>query len=73
MPRVLRHRDFRLLWLGQTASVIGDRMIVVAIALYLTETGSPTDVGVVLAANMTRSCCCCWSAACGRTACRAIS
>ena len=53
MPRVLRHRDFRYLWLGQTASVIGDRMIVVAIALYLTEVGSPSDVGVVLAANMT--------------------
>ena len=53
MPRVLRHRDFRYLWLGQTASVIGDRMIVVAIALYLTDVGSPSDVGVVLAANMT--------------------
>ena len=53
MPRVLRHRDFRLLWLGQTASVVGDRLIIVAIALYLTEVGSPSDVGIVLAANMT--------------------
>ena len=53
MPSVLRHRDFRFLWLGQTASVIGDRLITVTIALYLTEVGSPTDVGIVLAANMT--------------------
>ena len=53
MRRVLAHRDFRYLWLGQTASVVGDRLIVVAIALYLTEVGSPTDVGIVLAANMT--------------------
>lgn len=52
MPRVLRHRDFRNLWLGQTVSVVGDRLITVTIALYLTEVGSPSDVGVVLAANM---------------------
>ena len=48
---VLRSRDFRLLWLGQSASVIGDGLIVVAIGLFVTRlTGDPRDVGVVLAA-----------------------
>jgi len=50
--RVLRHRDFRMLFLGQTASVVGDRVVVVAIALFVTQTtGSPTDLGLVLAAQ----------------------
>jgi MFS family permease len=49
--RVLRHRDFRLLWTGQGASVIGDGIVVVALALYVVGlTGSATDLGVVLAA-----------------------
>ena len=34
--RVLRHQDFRYLFLGQSASVIGDRVVVVAIALFVT-------------------------------------
>ena len=47
----LRSRDFRLLWLGQSASVIGDALVVIAIGLYVTRlTGNPSDVGVVLAA-----------------------
>jgi MFS family permease len=50
--RVLRHPDFRFLFLGQAASVIGDRVVVVAIALFVTQrTGSPTDLGFVLAAQ----------------------
>jgi MFS family permease len=48
---VLRHRDFRNLFFGQSASVIGDAIVVVAIALYVTDIGSPTDVGLVLAAH----------------------
>ena len=48
---VLRHRDFRNLFIGQSASTIGDRIVFVALALYVTEIGSPTDVGLVLAAN----------------------
>jgi len=48
---VLRHRDFRNLFIGQSASAIGDRIVLVALALYVTEIGSPTDVGLVLAAN----------------------
>ena len=47
----LRSRDFRLLWLGQTASVLGDGLIIVAVGLFVTRlTGDPSDVGVVLAA-----------------------
>ena len=50
--RVLRHRDFRLLFLGQAASVVGDRVVVVALALFITQrTGSPTDLGLVLGAQ----------------------
>jgi len=47
----LRSRDFRLLWLGQTASVLGDGLVLVAIGLYVTRlTGDTADVGLVLAA-----------------------
>jgi MFS family permease len=46
----LRSRDFRLLWLSQSASVIGDALVIVAIGLYVTRlTGDPSDVGLVLA------------------------
>jgi MFS family permease len=51
--RVLRHRDFRNLWLGQSASAVGDAVVIVAIALYVTElTDNPTEVGIVLAAYL---------------------
>jgi predicted MFS family arabinose efflux permease len=50
--RVLRHRDFRFLFFGQSASAIGDQVVIVALALYVTQrTGSPTDLGLVLAAQ----------------------
>jgi MFS family permease len=49
--RVLRHRDFRLLWLAGSASLVGDRIVTVAIALFVVDlTGSATDLGFVLAA-----------------------
>jgi MFS family permease len=49
---VLRHREFRLLWLAQSASVIGDNIVLVALALFIIErTGSATDLGLVLAAQ----------------------
>jgi hypothetical protein len=55
MPEVMRslfgHREFRLLLLGQSASTVGDRIVFVALALYVTGIGSPSDVGIVLAAN----------------------
>ena len=51
MLAALRARDFRLLWFGQTASVIGDELVIVAIGLYVTRlTGNASDVGLVLAA-----------------------
>ena len=51
MRAVLRHREFRLLWAASSASTLGDRIVFVALALYVTEIGSPSDVGIVLAAN----------------------
>jgi MFS family permease len=49
--RVLRHRDFRLLWLANSASVVGDRIVTVALALFVIDlTGSAVDLGLVLAA-----------------------
>jgi MFS family permease len=48
---VLRHREFRLLWMASSASTLGDRIVFIALALYVTDIGSPTDVGLVLAAN----------------------
>jgi predicted MFS family arabinose efflux permease len=48
--RVLREPDFRNLFFGQSASMVGDELVVVALALYVTDIGTPTDVGIVLAA-----------------------
>jgi MFS family permease len=48
---VFSHREFRLLLYGQAASTIGDRIVFVALALYVTELGSPSDVGIVLASH----------------------
>jgi MFS family permease len=51
--RVLRHHDFRNLWLGQSTSAMGDAVVIVAIALYVTQlTDDPTQVGIVLAAYL---------------------
>jgi MFS family permease len=50
--RVLERPAFRNLWLAQTTSVIGDRLVIVALALFVTDlTGSATDVGLVLGAQ----------------------
>ena len=50
--RVLAHRDFRWLWLAGSASVIGDNIVLVALALFIVGlTGSATDLGLVLAAH----------------------
>jgi MFS family permease len=50
MRPLLRHREFRLLIGGQALSTVGDRIVIVALALYVTEIGTPTDVGLVLGA-----------------------
>jgi MFS family permease len=39
------------LWLASSASTLGDQIVFIALALYVTEIGSPTDVGLVLAAH----------------------
>jgi MFS family permease len=50
---VLRIREFRLLLSGQGISVLGDRMVAVALAFAVLETGgSVSEVGLVLAAGM---------------------
>jgi MFS family permease len=50
--RVLRHPDFRYLFVSQAASSVGDQVVIVALALYITQrTGSATDLGLVLAAQ----------------------
>jgi MFS family permease len=49
---VLRTREFRLLFSGQAVSVLGDRMVAVALAFAVLEIGGSTsDVGLVLAAG----------------------
>jgi MFS family permease len=51
---VLRLRDFRLLFAGQGVSVLGDRMVAVALAFAVLELGgSASEVGLVLAASWT--------------------
>ena len=51
--RVLRHHDFRNVWLAQSTSAIGDSVVIVAIALFVTDlTNNPTDVGIVLFAQL---------------------
>lgn len=48
--QVLRRRDFRLLFLGQGVSVLGDRMVAVALAFAVIHLGgSESEVGLVLA------------------------
>jgi MFS family permease len=49
---VLRGREFRLLFGGQAVSVLGDRMVAVALAFAVLEIGgSAADIGIVLAAG----------------------
>jgi MFS family permease len=51
--RVLGRRDFRLLFLGQGVSVLGDRMVSVALAFAVLEVGgSVSEVGLVLACGV---------------------
>jgi MFS family permease len=52
MVRVLRHRDFRYLWLAHSSSVIGDGITLVAVSLLVIKlTGNATDLGLVFAAQ----------------------
>ena len=48
----LQERDFRLFFFGQTASLLGDGMVPVALSFAVLDlTGSVTDLGLVLAAR----------------------
>jgi hypothetical protein len=50
--RVLGQRDFRMLWIAQSASVVGDNIVLVALSLFIIErTHSATDLGLILAAQ----------------------
>jgi MFS family permease len=50
MLQVLSHRDFRLLWIGQITSLLGDQFYLVAAPwLVLKLTGDPLALGTVLA------------------------
>jgi MFS family permease len=52
MPPTLRASGgFRLLFAGQALSVVGDRMMAVAIAFAVLAIGDATDLGIVLAAS----------------------
>jgi MFS family permease len=46
----LRERPFRLLWLGQTASGIGDALVYLALVFAVLKVGSAADLGYVLGA-----------------------
>jgi predicted MFS family arabinose efflux permease len=49
----LRDRRFRLLWVGQTTSMLGDALVPVALAFAVLDlTHSATDLGLVLAAQV---------------------
>src|SRR5689334_612188 len=49
---VLEERDFRRFFIGQSASLLGDGMVGVALAFAVLDlTGSPADLGYVLAAR----------------------
>ena len=51
--RVLRHHNFRNLWFAQSTSAMGDNVVTVAIALFVTDlTDNPTEVGIVLFAGL---------------------
>ena len=52
LPPVLGHPSFRRLWLSNTGSALGDRIVLAAMALYVTDlTGSPSDLGLVFGAQ----------------------
>ena len=52
LPRLWREVDFRWLFVSQAISTTGDRIVLVALALLVTEkTGSTTDLGIVVAAQ----------------------
>jgi MFS family permease len=53
VPEVLKQRDYRLLFGGYVASLLGDGMVGVALAFSVLDNGgSPSELGLVLAARL---------------------
>src|SRR5690349_12244946 len=53
IPSALRHRDFALLWSGQSISMLGDGIFTIALALEtLRVDGRPVALSLVLAARI---------------------
>lgn len=53
VPGALRERPFRLLFVGQAVSLVGDALVPVALAFAVLDlTGSASDLGFVLAAQL---------------------
>lgn len=51
VPSLLHNRDYRLLWLGQAASFVGDQFHLVALPwLVLQLSGDPLQLGLIMAA-----------------------
>ena len=50
--RVLRHRHFRLLWVANSASVVGDRIVTVALALFVIELIQEANAATTMFANL---------------------
>lgn len=51
MLRVLRNRDYRYAWVAHSFSILGDRIVLVALSLLVIKlTGDATDLGLVFAA-----------------------
>ncbi len=70
MLRVLRHRDFALLWTGQAVSLIGDGIYLVAIAWLVYDlSNAPSALGLVgVAWTLPDGAWCCSARACSATA-----
>jgi len=53
LPEVLKQREYRLLFSGYVASLLGDGMVAVALAFAVLDNGgSPSELGLVLAARL---------------------
>jgi MFS family permease len=53
LPEVLKQREYRLLFSGYVASLLGDGMVAVALAFAVLDSGgSPSELGLVLAARL---------------------
>ena len=49
--RLVRNRDFSLLWVGQAVSLFGDRIHYVALAFLVTTRATPLELGITFAAT----------------------